>query len=393
MSRGAPENDPFRLEVRDWLRANVPANWRAAVTGVAPNDFARFQREWFAKVVEGGYANAHWDSKWPGGGRSVGEQVVIFQEMARNDAPRLILHFVALYHTAMTLQEWGTEAQCARHFPAILKGEVWCQGFSEPNAGSDLASLRTSAVRKGDRYIVNGQKIWSTMSQHSDWCLLLVRTSSTGARQAGITYLLMDMRSGGIKIRPITQITGDEEFSEVFLDDVEIPVENRLGDEGEGWRVAQTTLASERGITILELTERMDRSMWRLAEALGPAGLADDQFRRAAVIVQIRIKALRSAIARFLMDSHSAAALGQSSLIKLLYADLLRSFTQLGLSAKGLEGQFWKPLTLGAGYETSNWMFDFMNSYIWTIAGGTNEIQRNIISERTLGMPREQRGL
>jgi len=393
MSRVAPENDPFRLEVRAWLRTNVPTNWRAAVTGVAPHDFVRFQREWFAKVVEGGYANAHWGSEWPGGGRSIGEQAVIFQEMARNDAPRLILHFVALYHTAMTLQEWGTEAQCKRHLPAILKGEVWCQGFSEPNAGSDLASLRTSAVRKGDRYIVNGQKIWSTMGQHADWCLLLARTSTTGPKQAGITYLLMDMRSKGLKIRPITQITGDEEFSEVFLDDVEIPVENRLGDENDGWRVTQTTLSSERGITILELTERMDRSMWRLVEALGAAGLADDQFRRAAVMVQIRVRALRSAIARFLMDSHTATALGQSSLIKLLYADLLRSYTQLGLSARGLEGQFWKPLTLGAGYETSNWMFDFMNSYVWTIAGGTNEIQRNIIAERTLGMPREQRGL
>jgi alkylation response protein AidB-like acyl-CoA dehydrogenase len=295
----------------------------------------------------------------------------------------------------MTLLEWGTAAQQSRHLPAILKGEIWCQGFSEPNAGSDLASLKTSAVLKGDRYIVNGQKTWSTLGQFADWCLLLVRTNTTGPKQAGITFLLMDMRSKGVTARPIQQITGDEEFAELFLDDVEVPVENRVGAENEGWRVAQTTLSSERGLTLVELSERLACSLWRLVGLATDNGSGveqlDDETRRRIVDVSAKIEGLRAMVAAFMVRRIAGTeAPGDASIIKLAYARVLREFSALGLKLSGLAAQRDTRYVLGAGYETSNWMFDFMNSYQWNIAGGTNEIQRNIISERVLMMPREK---
>jgi alkylation response protein AidB-like acyl-CoA dehydrogenase len=355
----------LRADVRNWLAENVPADWRERQAGENIESFIASQREWLARLVPSGYATPHWPVEWPGGGRPLAEQVAIFEEIARADAPRMSLFFVSLYHAAMTLLECGTDAQKARHLPAILKGEIWCQGFSEPNAGSDLASLRCRAGLRGDRYVVNGQKIWSTLGQFADWCLLLVRTSTVGPKQAGITFLLLDMRSKGVQARPIRQITGDEEFAEIFLDDVEIPIENRVGAENQGWQVAQTTLSSERGLTLVELTERMARSLW--IEALR-ALIADLMARRIA--------------------GHDAP--GDASIIKLAYARILRDFGSLGLRLKGMAALRDTRYVLGAGYETGNWAFDFMNSYQWNIAGGSNEIQRNIISERVLRMPREK---
>jgi alkylation response protein AidB-like acyl-CoA dehydrogenase len=391
----ASRTDPgaLRAEVRAWTALNIPENWRSRMTAVNTQEFVAFQKQWLKTLVSGGYAIPHWPAGWPGSGRLLTEQIVIFEELARADAPRLILSFVSLYHTAVTLFEWGSEAQKARHLPAILEGEVWCQGFSEPNAGSDLASLRTRAVRKGDRYIVDGQKIWSTLGHYADHCLLLVRTDSSGRKQAGITYLLLDMKSKGVETRPIRQITGDEEFSEIFLNAVEVPVENRLGEENAGWRVAQTTLSSERGLTVLELSERMHRSLWRLVEAAAPGGawIEDDQLRREVVDVILQVDELRLLVGRLLQSAVAGKEeVGAASIVKLFYADTLRRFTSLGRRLSTFAGQYWTPFTLGAGHETGNWTFDFMNSYMWSIAGGTNEIQRNIVAERILGMPRER---
>ncbi|WP_198351124.1 acyl-CoA dehydrogenase family protein [Flavisphingomonas formosensis] len=387
--------DDLRAEVRGWLAENVPADWRERQAGDDIEGFLASQRDWLRRLVSAGYATPHWPQPWPGGGRSLAEQVAIFEEIARADAPRMSLFFVSLYHAAMTLVECGTEAQKQRHLPAILKGEIWCQGFSEPNAGSDLASLRCRAERRGDRYIVTGQKIWSTLGQFADWCLLLVRTDNSGPKQAGITFLLMDMKSKGVEARPIRQITGDEEFAELFLDEVEIPVENLVGEENQGWRVAQTTLSSERGLTLVELTERMGRSLWRLVGLVTADGTEpdriDDEARRRIIDISARIEGLRAMIAT-LMARRIAGneAVGDASIIKLAYARILRDFGALGLKLRGAAAQRETRYVLGAGYETSNWMFDFMNSYQWNIAGGANEIQRNIISERVLMMPREK---
>lgn len=384
----------LRQEVRTWVAANLPADWRERQRGDDIPGFLAMQREWFSRLVAGGYATPHWPKAWPGGGRSLTEQIVIFEELARAQAPRMSLFFVSLYHAAMTLVECGTDEQRARYLPEILKGQVWCQGFSEPGAGSDLASLRTRAVRKGDRYIVSGQKIWSTLGQFADQCLLLVRTDTSGPKQAGITFLLMDMKSKGIDVRPIRQVTGDEEFAEIFLDEVEIPVANRVGEENQGWRVAQVTLSSERGLTLVELTERMALSLWRLVDlATGGTGDftgVDPETARAVADVATRIEALRAMLATLMANRVAGReAPGDASILKLAYARLSRDFTALGLRMRGLEAFRETDYVLGAGYETGNWMFDFLNSYQYNIAGGSNEVQRNIVSERVLGMPKE----
>ncbi len=380
----------FREEVRDWIAANAPRDWRADSTHQA---FVEGQREWFAKLVEAGYAIPHWPAEWPGGGRSLAEQKIIYEELARADAPRLLLSFVSTYHAAATLFECGSAEQKARYLPRILEGEIWCQGFSEPGAGSDLAGLKCKAERNGDVYVVNGQKVWSTMAQYADKCLLLVRTDSSGAKQAGITYMLMDMKAPGVTVRPIHQIQGDEEFAEIFLDDVEIPVSERVGEEGSGWAVAQATLASERGLTLMELSYRMRGNLWRIADLIRNNGREEDRgILRDFGRLSARVDAACAIADQFLENRmNGIEAVGDASIVKLTYSRTLREFSVFGLRLGGLAEQYRAPITFG-DLNSGNWMADFMNSYAWTIAGGSDEVQRNIIAERMLGMPREPKG-
>ncbi|HMO67564.1 MAG TPA: acyl-CoA dehydrogenase family protein, partial [Novosphingobium sp.] len=260
---------------------------------------------------------------------------------------------------------------------------------------SDLAAIRTRAelVTKPDGrevYIVNGQKIWSTMAQYADKCLLLVRTSSDGPKQAGITYLLMDMKAPGVTISPIHQIQGDEEFAEIFLEDVEVPASERVGAHGDGWAVAQATLASERGLTLMELSYRMRGALWRIAELIRANGRADDKgvLRDFGALVTEVESAC--AIADSFLENRMAGieGMGDASIVKNTYSRALRAWSLLGLRLGGMEEQYRAPITYG-DLNTGNWMADFMNSYAWTIAGGSEEVQRNIIAERMLGMPRE----
>jgi alkylation response protein AidB-like acyl-CoA dehydrogenase len=383
--------EALRKEVRGWLAENKPAGWREL--SCTQEDFVKTQRDWFSKLVEAGYAIPHWPAEWPGGGRGLAEQKVIYEELARADCPRLLLSFPSTYHAFATIHECGTEAQKARYLPAILEGETWCQGFSEPNAGSDLAAIKTRAERRGDVYVVNGQKVWSTMAQYADKCMLLVRTSSDGPKQAGITYLLMDMNSPGVTVSPIHQIQGDEEFAEIFLDDVEVPVAERVGEEGAGWAVAQTTLSSERGLTLMELSYRMRGALWRIAELIREHGRDDDpgvlrDFGR----LTTQIEAACAIADTFLENRmNGIERVGDASIVKNTYSRALRAYSLLGLRLGGLDEQYRHPITFG-DLNTGNWMADFMNSYAWTIAGGSEEVQRNIIAERMLEMPREPRG-
>jgi alkylation response protein AidB-like acyl-CoA dehydrogenase len=382
--------EELRTEVRAWLDANKPRAWREQSR--TQNDFVRTQRDWFRKLVEGGYAIPHWPAEWPGGGRSLAEQKVIYEELAKADCPRLLLSFVSTYHAFATLHECGSQEQKARYLPRILEGETWCQGFSEPNAGSDLAALKCKAERNGDIYVVNGQKIWSTMAQFADRCLLLVRTSSDGPKQAGITYLLMDMKAPGVTVRPIHQIQGDEEFAEIFLDNVEIPVGERIGEEGKGWTYAQTTLSSERGLTLMEQSYRMRGAVWRIAELIRRNGREEDLgvLRDFGQLVT-QIDAATAIADRFLENRiNGIEGIGDASIVKNSYARALRDYSLLGLRLGGLQEQYLKPITFG-DLNTGNWMADFMNSYAWTIAGGSDEIQRKIIAERMLELPREPR--
>jgi alkylation response protein AidB-like acyl-CoA dehydrogenase len=383
--------EELRGEVRTWLDANAPHGWREAYKAMTHAEFADAQRAWFRTLVKGGYAVPHWPAGLAAGsGRSLAEQKVIYEEMARADTPRLLLSFVSTYHAASTFLECGTEEQKARYLPAILKGETWCQGFSEPNAGSDLASLKCRAERKGDVYVINGQKVWSTMAQYADKCLLLARTSSDGPKQAGITFLLMDMKAKGVSVRPINQIQGDQEFCEMFLDDVEIPVSDRVGDEGKGWAVSQATLSSERGLTLMELSYKMRGALWRIAELIRKNGLEEDRgVLRDFGQLAVRCDTTCAIADQFLQNRiDGIERAGDASIVKNTYSRVLREYSLLGLRVGGIGEQYLAPITYG-DLTTGNLMADFMNSYAWTIAGGSEEVQRNILSERMLEMPRE----
>ncbi len=384
------ELDTLRAEVRGWLNQNAPRDWRNAAT---PEDFATSQRGWFKALVSAGYAIPHWPKEWPGGGRSLAEQKVIYEELARADAPRLLLSFVSTYHAFATLHECASAEQQARYLPGILQGETWCQGFSEPGAGSDLAAVKTKAERQGDTYVINGQKVWSTMAQYADKCLLLARTSSEGAKQAGMTYFLMDMQAPGVSVRPIHQIQGDEEFAEIFLDNVAIPLADRVGEEGQGWAVAQTTLSSERGLTLMELSYRMRGSLRRVANLIRETGRNEDAgvLRDFGKLVT-QVDAVCALADQFLSNRmRGIERIGDASIVKNSYSRALRAYAEIGVRLGGVSEQYRAPITYG-DLNSGNWMADFMNSYAWTIAGGSEEVQRNIIAERMLEMPREPKG-
>jgi alkylation response protein AidB-like acyl-CoA dehydrogenase len=387
--------EEFRASVRQWCRANVPSDWRAAQTGVPDEEFVSFQKAWFQQLRSAGYAVPHWPAEW-GGGMSAAEQIVLYQELAAHDAPRLVMAFVSIHHAASTLLAAGTDEQRQRHLPAILDGEIWAQGFSEPEAGSDLASLRTTARREGDGYVVNGQKLWASGALHADWCLLLARTDVDAPKRRGISYFLMDMRSPGIDVRPIRQATGEEHFCEIFLDDVVIPASQLVGPENEGWQVAQATLSAERGMTMLELAERLGNAGFRwlvdVCRRPGPAGRPIDD-----AVVQDRLATLETEVTglrrlcRGVVERHETGTVGpaDASIVKLYYSELLQRMMDFGTEVAGLAAHTDLRKPISSGWESGAWVLDFISSWEWTIPGGSSEIQRSIIGERGLGLPRE----
>jgi alkylation response protein AidB-like acyl-CoA dehydrogenase len=388
--------DELRARVRAWCAAHVPPDWREQQTGVSDDAFVAFQQAWFQELRAAGWAVPHWPAAW-GGGMSVPEQVVLYQELARADAPRLVVAFVGIHHAASTLLHAGTDEQRRRHLPAILDGEIWCQGFSEPDAGSDLAALSTAAVRVGDGYVVNGQKVWASGAAHADWCLLLVRTDPTAPKRRGISYLLMDMRSPGIEVRPIQQATGESHFCEIFLDDVHVPAQNLVGAENQGWQVAQATLGTERGMTMLELAERLGHAalpwlvdLCRQPDWQGRHPLDDPMVRDRLAALEVEVAGLRSLCRRHVEAAERGdAGPADASVVKLHYSELLQRLTGFGAEVAGAGGQRVLDKPISSGWESGAWVLDFISSWEWTIPGGSSEIQRNIIGERGLGLPRE----
>ena len=379
--------DEFRRQVREWCADHIQKDWRQAQTGATEAEFVDFQKAWFAELHSAGYAVPHWPREW-GGGMSVAEQIVLYQELAAHDAPRLVLAFVGIHHAASTLLAAGTDEQRRRHLPAILDGEIWVQGFSEPEAGSDLASLRTSARRVGDSYVVNGQKLWASGGMHADWCLLLARTDPDAPKRNGISYFLLDMTTPGVEVRPIRNAIGDSHFCEIFLNDVTIPVANLVGPENAGWQVAQATLGAERGMTMLELAERLGHAGFRWLVQSCPVD--DPVVADRLAQFEIEIAGLRG-LARDVVERTEAGTAGpaDASVVKLFYSELLQRMTDFGVEVGGLKvhTQLGKPMS--SGWESGAWLLDFIGSWEWTIPGGSSEIQRTIIAERGLGLPRE----
>ncbi len=378
----------FRAEVRTWCRDHVPTDWRPAQTAVSDAEFVAFQKDWFATLHSAGYAVPHWPARW-GGGMSVAEQIVLYQELAAHDAPRLVLAFVGIHHAASTLLAAGTEEQRDRHLPAILDGQIWVQGFSEPEAGSDLAALRTTARRSGDSFVVNGQKLWASGGMHADWCLLLARTDPDAPKRRGISYFLLDMTSPGVQVRPIKNAIGDAHFCEIFLNDVEIPAANLVGEQNRGWQVAQETLGAERGMTMLELAERLGNAGFgRLVEAC--RAVTDPVVEDRLAQFDIELTGLRAMCRDLVVASHAGtAAPADASIVKLYYSELLQRMTDFGAEVCGLTAHTDLAKPISSGWESGSWVLDFIGSWEWTIPGGASEIQRTIIGERGLGLPRE----
>jgi alkylation response protein AidB-like acyl-CoA dehydrogenase len=390
-ARDDPER--FRGVVREWLAESVPPGWHATQATAGEEEQIAFQRWWFAELGKIGMNSAHWPAKWGGEDLGIAQQIIFYEELAGADAPNTAASVVSLNQVPATLFGAGTDGQKARYIRGVLDGDIWCQGFSEPNAGSDLAGLRTSAIRQGDAYIVNGQKIWTSNAHFAKHCLLLARTDPQSSRHHGLSLFVLDMDSPGITLRRIRQSNGQTEFNEMFLDDVAVQAENLIGQEGQGWAIAQSSLSAERGIMIFELSERLRCFIGKMIdEARGGASWwRDDQYRREFVKAYVDSESLALMIRSMLeQNAEHAEIAGQFApmFIKLHYAQLLQRFGELMVRIHGVDGQEMHPDVATNGAPGGNWMFDYITSWSWAIAGGSNEIIRNIVAERVLGLPR-----
>jgi alkylation response protein AidB-like acyl-CoA dehydrogenase len=371
--------EAFRAEVRAWLDAHVPADLRGARIdeGGDPSVLARL-RSWNATLADAGYAAISWPVEY--GGRDAGpyEQVALAEELSRADAP-MTVNPIGLSNIAPAIMTYGTDAQKAQHLPRMLRGDdIWCQGFSEPDAGSDLASLRTSAVLDGEHFVVNGQKVWTTFGNVADWCELLVRTDPAAPKHKGISCLLVDMTLPGVDVRPLVTITGGHEFNALFFDDVRVPADCLLGPLNEGWRVAITTLANERA-SVANLHLSLGKKLDRVLAAASANGSADDPIvrqRLAGAVTDHRLLELLAA------RSVDAAALGrppgpEGSLAKLVWSLANQELAETAGAVLGEEGN------------AGDWGRERVYVRALTIAGGTTEVNKNLLGERVLGLPRE----
>ena len=384
--RYSEADEDFRKEVRAFLDDAVASYGPPP----APGDWAvrrAYDTGWQRLLYDGGYAGLNWPIEYGGRGLPASQQLVYLEEYAASGAPYVGINFVGSAHAGPTLIAEGTEEQRAFHLPRILQGEtVWCQGFSEPSAGSDLASLRTRAVREGDEYVVSGQKIWSTRAHVADYCELLVRTDPDAPKHKGITWLILDMRAPGLDVRPMKTIDGESHFCEMFLDEVRIPVADRVGAENDGWRVTNVTLRFERGTAFAQHIITLRSQLLRLVGLARRQGAWDDPgLRRHAGRLDARIDGLWRLTQRCVTEAEATglpSALG--SAVKLGYSELGQEIAALGMRLLGRRA-------LGADgpeSEEARLVHDYLWSFQNTIAAGTSQIQRNLIAERILGMPK-----
>jgi alkylation response protein AidB-like acyl-CoA dehydrogenase len=387
------EDRTFRKEVREWLTANVPREHRPGVS-LSGEEQSKYMRAWQRKLYDGGWAGISWPKAYGGRGLTMVQQVIWYEEFARAGAPEASCLFVAQNHGGPTLIVCGNEEQKSRHLPRILRGEeIWCQGFSEPGAGSDLANLRTRGDIDGDHLVVNGQKIWTSFAQIADFQELLVRTDPNSSRQKGISWVICDMKTPGITVRPIESIDGEYHNCEVFYDNVRIPLKNVVGQVNDGWKVAMATLSFERGSAFMEMQLRTAVTIEKLAKIAadqpGPNGkplIEDSAFRTRLGRLRGHSAALR---AMTYMGASRAARQDmpgpEGTYIALMLAELKQATMQLGMEALGASGLEYPDVL-----ETEDWVHSYLYNYQATIGGGTSEIRRNIIGERILGLPRHK---
>jgi alkylation response protein AidB-like acyl-CoA dehydrogenase len=392
--RDSPEEEQFRAELRDWLATVLPTLPAKPHSTDWPGR-REYDTAWQRMLFDAGYAGINWPTEYGGRGATPTEHLIFLEESERAGAPYVGVNFVGLLHAGPTIISEGTPEQRASHLPKILRGEeIWCQGFSEPTAGSDLASMRTRAVRDGEDYLVNGHKIWTSHAVVADYCELLVRTDPDAPKHRGISWLMMPMDSAGIDARPLETILGSTEFSEMYLDDVRVPVANRIGEENDGWRVTMVTLSFERGTAWVDQIVDSVRLVGDLAaiakQVKTRSGTAwDDQgLRRDIGHLAAEFDALWALTKRGVTEAGATGVPGPSaSVLKLRYTEGRQRLMDLG--SRVLERASLSRTDI-AGLPTGEWTEERINSISYTIAAGTSQIQRNIVGERILGLPRER---
>ncbi|MEE2664558.1 MAG: acyl-CoA dehydrogenase family protein [Myxococcota bacterium] len=396
--RYSESDEKFRAELRAWLEREVPAYGPRPDHDVDDWDVRRaYDTGWQKRLHAGGYAGINWPREYGGCDLPLSEQLVYYEEIARARAPYVGVNFVGMLHGGPTLIAEGTEEQKKKYIAPIIDGDhVWCQGFSEPGAGSDLASLQARAVRVGDEYVINGHKIWTSFAQVADYCEMLVRTDVDAPKHRGISWLILPMDAPGIEIRPLKTMTGDSEFSEVFFNDTPVPVENLVGKENDGWRVTNVTLRFERGTAFTSEMYSLQAQLAQLVEVAKrvtrhDANAWDDRaLRREIGHLKAELDALwamlKLSVAEAAGNEGGMPGVGASA-VKLFYTELYQRVSEVAMRLAGRAA-----LSRGDVEDFPNDAFvaKYMNSLSLTIAAGSSQIQRNIISERILGLPRER---
>jgi alkylation response protein AidB-like acyl-CoA dehydrogenase len=365
----------FREEVRAWFAANNP--------GTPPEgDDAGYawRRDFQRRMAEDGLAAVHWPAEFGGRGATLTESAIFFEELGRSGAP-LPANVLGLLLAGPTIMIWGTPEQKERYLSPILTAdEIWCQGFSEPDAGSDLAAVKTRAVLEGDEWVVTGQKVWTSGAQYSKWCMLVARTDPEAPKHKGLTYFLMDMEQPGVQVVPLRQITGEPEFNELFIDGARIPNANVLGGVGNGWKVALTTLMNERAGLGFSLQVRLRQQLDRLVEEAARRGLLDDPVVADKLgDLQLKTEVLRLTAYRGLTTIEKYGQPGpEGSLVKWMWSETNQQLTSLAADLLGASA-------LRAG---DPWAYELLRARGNSIEGGTTEVLKNIVAERVLGLPK-----
>ena len=400
------EDEAFRTEIKAWLVENLPAGWFDEGFEMSADDRKAFNEGWPAKLYGGGWICATWPEEYGGKGLTTMQGVVLAEEFAKAKAP-MRADFFGDTLVGPTILQWGTEEQKKEFLPKILSGQMrWCQGFSEPNSGSDLASLKTSAVLDGDEWVINGQKVWTTQGHHADYCFLLTRTDPDSPKHKGISYLLVPMKQPGVEVRGIVQPDGTAEFCEVFFTDARCPKDNVVGGVNNGWKVANSTLAFERGMSATTGYRRFEDEYKQMVAAAEANGAIDDPVIRQGLMryytkIQIlRFNGLRSLSATLTGSKDlGIAALGATN--KMFWTEMHKEAMELALDIFGAASMLvdtgsaagsWPGTAREKrrpGYPVSAMMSAFFFSRSETIWGGTSQIQRNIVGERVLGLPKE----
>ena len=407
-----PETEAFRAEVRAWLEDNLPEGWGAPGFQMSAEERAQFDKQWTQKLADGRWICASWPVEYGGRGLSIMESVALNEEFARLNAP-MRADFFGDTLVGPTILAWGSEEQKSFFLPQILRGEItWCQGFSEPDAGSDLASLKTRAELDGDEWVINGQKVWTTQAQYADYIFLLCRTDPDAPQHEGISYLLVPMRQEGIEVRPIAQVDGSAHFNEVFFTNARCPRDAVVGGVNNGWRIAMTTLGFERGTSATTGYRRFQKELDHIIGIARSNGkLTDPLIRQRLALAWSKVKIMQINGLRTLTSALNGddSAAGIAATNKMFWSEYHRDVMELAIDILGMQGQILtgggngsdgaggeEELLPGAGsrlarpgYPVSALQTSFFYSRSETIWGGTAQIQRNIVGERILGLPKE----